>query len=155
MVDHEPVAALGNKRYVRLVLKAGVNTLNPAQQGAPIASVALDNLAGESVYLTWRCCKTDELTRIEADEATALLRKMKPAKPVKSIRSNPQEMIVLSNLTRMGIDLMVPADPSASMSSRQHATGTFCEKKRHLNCVSASGVRTAISGRCARVRRSL
>jgi hypothetical protein len=107
-VNNQTVARLKSDKHAVIRARAGLITLNLANGGVPVFSVALDDRPGETVYLKWRMGDT-ELTELDAAAAEKFLRKTKPMDPIDEVMPNPEEIPVLINLSRLGFDLMRPA----------------------------------------------
>ena len=121
-INDETVGYLSNDTHTIFRYPAGMITLNiatgeaekppllehTASGGMPIASIALDDRGGETVYLEWKV-NTWEFIELDEKAARKLIRKTDRSKPIDEFFPNIMQMGVLMNLSRLGFDLMEPA----------------------------------------------
>lgn len=107
-VNDQTVARVKNKGHAIIRAKAGRITLNLAATGLSLAQIALDDRAGETVYLKWR---VGDMGIREVDEAEGrdFLRKSKRTDPISVALPNNEEIDALLNLSTLGFELMRPA----------------------------------------------
>lgn len=108
-VNDQTVARVKNKDYAVVRAKAGLVTVNVAAQGGIGGQIALDDRPGQTVYVKFRLGDL-ELNEISAKEAHEFLRKADRTDPIDEVRGNNEEIAVLINLSRLGFDVMKPAD---------------------------------------------
>ncbi len=107
-VNDKTVARIKHKKHAVVRAKAGRISLNLAIQGSPVATIALDDRPGETVYLKYRVGDAN-ITEIDAAAAEDLLRKSKLMDPIDEVLPNKEQISALLNLSRFGFELMRPA----------------------------------------------
>ena len=124
-VNDRTVARVKNKGYVVVRVPAGRITLNTAGQGAVFGTIALDDRPGETVYVKFRL--GEDFVELDEAEAHKFLKKSKMSDPIEELSYNNEQYDVLTNISRLGFDLMQPAasrpDPDA-----ENATVTFLRR---------------------------
>jgi hypothetical protein len=126
-VNDKTIATLRNDTHTVIRYPAGLITLNLASGGMPVASIAIDNRGGETVYLEWRLGET-RFTELDEKSAHKLIRKTDPSKPVDEILPNDEQVLVLMNLSRLGFDLMEPASGPAEPDDEHGVVTIFRQK---------------------------
>lgn len=106
-VNDKTVARISEKRCAAVRAKSGIITLNLATMGGVLGAVLLDDRPGETAYLRWKL--GDELREIGAEEGEPLVLKYKSMDPLDEERPNDQQVSVLINPGRFGLELMHPA----------------------------------------------
>ena len=129
-VNDKTVARLENKGYAAVRAKAGAITLNLAQIGMVLTAVALDDRPGETVYLRWRVGDY-AFEELSADEGRALIADADQSEPPEEPLGNKEQVDALLNLSRLGFDLMQPAQKLEPDSS--HAVLTILRREENPN----------------------
>lgn len=126
-INDQTVGSLRNDTHAIFRYPAGIITLNIASGGAPAASIALDNRGGETVYLEWKLGET-EFIELDEKAAKKLIRKTDYREPVDEPTPNPERVVVLMNLSRLGFDLMEAA-PGPVEPDDEHGVVTIFRQK--------------------------
>ncbi|MDH3613208.1 MAG: hypothetical protein OEU90_00350 [Gammaproteobacteria bacterium] len=126
-INDKTVARLKSDKHAVIRAKAGLITLNLANSGVPVFSVAIDDRPGETVYLKWRLGDR-EMTELDEAAAAKFLRKTKPMDPIEAPSPNAEEILVLINLSRLGFDLMQPASKAIAPDD-EHGVITIFRRK--------------------------
>ena len=107
-VNDQTVARVKHKKHAVVRAKAGRISLNLAIQGSPVATIAVDDRPGETVYLKYRL-GDENIVEVDEEAAHKLMRKSKLMDPIGEALPNNEEIRALLNLSRFGFELMRPA----------------------------------------------
>jgi len=127
-VNDQTVARLKNKRYSVVRAKAGAITLNLANAGMIHAAIAIDDRPGETVYLKWRLGDW-EITEVAETEGMKFLQEAEQMDPIDAPLGNNEQVDALMNLSRLGFDLMRPAEERLSPDDEHALVSIFRTKQ--------------------------
>jgi hypothetical protein len=126
-INDKTVGSLRNDTHAVFRYPAGLITLNIASGGAPAASIALDNRGGETVYLEYKLGAT-EFVELDEKAAQKLIRKTDLKEPLLEVEPNNEQFAVLMNLSRLGFDVMEPAEGPAEPDAEHGVVTIFRQK---------------------------
>lgn len=124
-VNDQTLARVKNKRYAVVRVPAGRVTLNLATQGLVLGSIAIDDRAGETVYLKYRVGDR-RVREVDAEEGAEFLRKAKATNPIDAPRPNNERIHALINIGTLRDAMVAAAD--RVVPDEEHAVITFYRK---------------------------
>ncbi len=128
-VNDQTVGRLKNRSYEIVRANAGLVTVNIAISGIPKAAIALDDRAGETVYIKWELAER-HFTEIDEAEALQFIEKHKRTDPIDEVQENNEEIRVLMDLGNMGFDLMQPAEKRLAPDEHHAVVTLFRPQKK-------------------------
>ena len=140
-MNDKTVARVKNKQYAVVRAKAGLINLNLATMGVILASTAIDDRPGETVYLTYRVGEL-EFTEIDKPAGEKFVRKAKETAPLKAPLDNAEETLALMR-THVDFDLMRPASQQLAPDDGHAVISIFRRKEIKLFDFGRGGVNRA------------